>query len=76
MNEDAYFDKPDALIAADGFVAYRDATPAPKPRGRGSRAYLAAQQERLELLQRDGFTCRIGANGMTVFRGPDQWGAA
>ena len=29
-----------------------------------------AQEERVRLLMRDGFTCRIGANGMTVFRGP------
>jgi hypothetical protein len=70
---DALFDNPDALLAADTLIAIRDATLPGKPT-RKERA--EAQEQRLRLLQRDGYVAVIGANGMTVFRGPDQWGAA
>ena len=64
-------DNPKALIAADTLIDIRAATPA-----RQRRKELAeAQEQRLRLLQRDGFVCRIGANGMTVFKGHELWPA-
>ena len=30
MNEDAYFDNPDALLAADSFIAYSRRNPSPQ----------------------------------------------
>jgi hypothetical protein len=77
MDEAALFDNPDALDAANGFTAYRDAVAgrdatSPLNAQKLSRKELAeAQLGRLRLLQRDGYVARIGANGMTVFRGWD-----
>ena len=72
MTNAELFDNPEILIAADGFTAYRDATPLNAQKL--SRKELAeAQLGRLRLLQRDGYVAVVGANGMTVFRGQGQY---
>ena len=80
-DEAALFDNVDALDAAEGFISYRDAVAGrdatPLNAQKLSRKERAeAQLGRLRLLQRDGYVAVVGANGMAVFRGPDQWGAA
>jgi hypothetical protein len=59
VTDDEHFDNPQVLLDAATLIDIRDATPTRKL-GRGSRAYLAAQRERLELLQREGFVTRVG----------------
>ena len=68
MTDAKLFDDPKVLLDAAALIDIREATLPGKPT-RKERA--EAQEQRLRLLQRDGFTCRIGANGMTVFRGAD-----
>ena len=70
MSDAKLFDDPDVLLNAATFIDIRDASSTRKPSRRRTKELLEAQEQRLRLLQRDGFTCRIGANGMTVFRGP------
>jgi hypothetical protein len=64
MDEDAYFDDPDRLKFLSKFE------PAEPPRRR-PKELLEAQRERLRLLTQNGYVAVIGANGMTVFKGPD-----
>ena len=63
------FDNPDALLAAGTLTDIRAATPARQRR----KELLEAQEQRLRLLQRDGYVAVVGANGMTVFRGQGQY---
>jgi hypothetical protein len=67
MSDAELFDNADALLAAGTLIDIRAATPARQRR----KELLEAQEQRLKLLQRDGFVYRIGPGGATVFRGWD-----
>jgi hypothetical protein len=66
MDEDAFFDDRDKLK----FLAKFE--PADPPRRR-PKELLEAQRERLRLLAREDYVTRVGPNGATVFKEPDQW---